>query len=87
MSDILSDFVSEPRVTILGRVRYAVLDKSRIKSIQITLAQIRKDFAFMLNFFNMKAIDEQLRNGSQSIDLLNSIHKRQFADQDARKAE
>lgn len=71
----------------MGRVRYAVLERNRLQSIQANFVEFRDSFILMMNFVNTKANDQHFRNSSAGMDLLNEIHKKQIRDAKTRRME
>ncbi|MCJ1402396.1 hypothetical protein MMC11_005616 [Xylographa trunciseda] len=87
MDGMLNDFIHKPTITILGRVRHVLLDRSRLQDIRSNFTRYRSNFASMLDLLNMKANEQNARDHLEEKAMLNVIHSKQAEGADARKAE
>lgn len=88
MNIILSDYIDKSKnMGIVGRVRYAVLDRNKLLCIQTNLIRSRTNFGLMLDLINMKAHEQHARSDRNSIAKLEAILTKQTKEAEARKAE
>ena len=73
MDDVLRDLVNRKSITIMGIVRYAVLDKNKLQTLQAKFSRIITRFGHMLSLLAMKADDVHVRNGVASQEKLDTI--------------
>ena len=73
MDDILRDFVEYKSVTLMGRMRYAILDKNKLQDLKAKFSRFTQTFQNMLILLNTEAHDVQLRNDEISQGKLDDI--------------
>ena len=73
MDDVLRDYVECKSVTIMGRMRYAVLDKNKLQGLKAKFSRFTETFQHMLVLLNTEAHDLQLRNDGISHAKLDAI--------------
>jgi len=85
---VLDDYIDKSKnMGVIGRVRYAVLDRNKLQCIQSNLTKSRTNFGLMLDLINMKANEQHARNDRTGIERLEAILNKQIKEADARKAE
>ena len=88
MNTILDDYIDKSKdMGVIGRVKFAVLDRNKLQSIQSNLTKSRTNFGLMLDLINMKAQDQHARNENAITKKLEAILDKQTKEADARKAE
>ena len=55
IESMMGDFINKSSVNILGRLRYAVLDKTRLNDLRRNLGDYRRNFGHMLDLINVEA--------------------------------
>ena len=73
MDDILQDFSERKSITLMGRVRYAILDKNKLQDLEGRFRRFSETFRSMLSLLDMKAHDILIRNdviGQQKLDAI-----------------
>ena len=73
MDNILLDYVECKSVTLMGRVRYAILDKNKLQDLKAKFSRFTKTFQHMLILLNTEAHDVQIRNDGISHAKLDAI--------------
>ena len=73
MDDILRDFVEYKSITLMGRMRYAILDKNKLQDLKAKFSRFTQTFQYMLILLNTEAHDVQLRNDEISQEKLDDI--------------
>ncbi|KAK0509501.1 hypothetical protein JMJ35_007895 [Cladonia borealis] len=73
MGDILQDFAERKSITVMGRVRYAILDKNKLEDLKGKFSRFTKTFESMLSLLNMEAHDVQIQNDVVSQRKLDAI--------------
>ena len=88
MNTILQDYIDKSdNMGVIGRVRYAVLDRNKLQSITASLMRSRTNFGSMLDLINLKAHEQHARSDLASQAMLKAILDRQIQEGEARKAE
>ena len=83
MDDILRDYVECKSVTLMGRVRYAILDKNKLQDLRARFSRFTNTFQHMLILLNTEAHDVQIRNDGISHAKLDAIiHEQKKGAQD-----
>ena len=73
MDDNLQDFSERKSNTLMGRVRYTILDKNKLQEFKGRFRRFSETFRSMLPFVEMKAHDILIRNdviGQQKLDTI-----------------
>ena len=73
MGDILQDFAERKSITVMGRVRYAILDKNKLEDLKGKFSRFTKTFESMLSLLNMEANDVHIQNNVVSQRKLDAI--------------
>jgi hypothetical protein len=73
IEQMLNDYLYRPSITILGRLRYAVLDKTRLRDLCSTFAVHRGSITVILQLIQGKAVKEQ----SMKLDRILECHKKE----------
>ena len=88
MNLMLDDYIDKSKgMGVMGRVKYAVLDRDKLQNIQSHLTRSRTNFSLMLDLVNMKAQDQHARNGQAITKKLEAILDKQTKEADARRNE
>ena len=88
MNVILNDYIDKSKnMGMIGRVRYAVMDRNRLQCIQSNLMKSRTNFGLMLDLINMKAQDEHARTDHLVMEKMSAILDKQIKEVEARKIE
>ena len=84
---ILNDYIDKSRnMGIIGKLRYAVLDRNKLQSIESSLTKSRTNFSLMLDLLSLKAHEQHARNDNLSIQKLEAILNKQIEETEMRKA-
>ena len=73
MDDILQDFSERKSITLMGRVRYAILDKNKLQDLQSRFRRFSETFKSMFSLLHTEAHDMQIRNDVISQQKLDAI--------------
>ena len=88
MNVILTDYIDKSKnMSALGRVRYAVLDRNKLQTIQSHLTKSRTNLALMLDLISLKAHEQHDVTSRAGMRKLEAILTKQSIEADARRAE
>lgn len=62
MKDILQDYVKRRNITVMDRIRYAILDMNKLPDFKNKFSKFTETMRNMLFLLNMEAHDVQIRN-------------------------
>ena len=85
---ILNDYIDKSKnMGMIGKLRYAALDRNKLQSIESSLTKSRTNFSLMLDLLSLKAHEHHARNDNLSIQKLEAILNKQVEEAEMRKAE
>ncbi len=87
MNGILAEYIDHSNMGMLGRLRYAVVDRSKLQGIRSNLTKSRTTLGLMLDLVNLKAHEQHARDGRVSGKKLDEILNKQNREAGTRKVE
>lgn len=84
---ILADYIDHANMGMVGRLRYAVINRSKLHGICSNLTKTRINFGLMLDLVNMKVPGQHTRDGRELGKKSDAILDKQDREAGARKVE
>lgn len=87
IESMMGDFINKSSVNVLGRLRYAVLDKTRLNDLRKNLGDYRRNFGHMLDLINVEAHNQNKAVDQEVFRKLDGIAEAQRREERQRKAD